>query len=169
MYHPSKSASNQARGNGQKMLSFFVLLLLAIVTEGGHKHLSAFYMTSRPVLNSSQGGDGARAKWSYTAVRGCQHFNNRKLLCRSRTLTGMQIFPLAVSLSLDSFSLSFLQCHHPHTFIRLSFFAPPTLQLFQINPINVKRYGVMPIFFWLLSSYPHVFTSLSVSSKLALP
>ena len=102
--------SNQTSGLLGMDSVFFLLLLLLLPFSSsffllstlrgrGHKHLSAFYMTSWPVLNSRQGSDGAGAKWSYIAVRGCQCFNNWELLCHSRALTGMQIFPLSIILS----------------------------------------------------------------------
>lgn len=104
-------------------------------------------MTPRPVLNSSQGGDGAGAKWSYIAVRGCQRFNNWELLCRSRTLTGMQTFPLSVFFF---FWYAFVSFAPPFSNVTtrtvpwssLYFFAPLP---FKINQISVK-YGVIQIF-----------------------
>lgn len=123
-FTPLSNQTSGAVGNGQKIsLSLsFSLLLPVILTGREHKHLSAFYTTSWPVLNSSRDGDGAGGKWSYIAVRGCQRFNNREPRRCSHTLTGMQIFPFVCFLdprllSHSTALLSCLCCHASPTLV----------------------------------------------------
>lgn len=88
----SNQTSGLQRMDRRFIYLFIYFLLLAILTGGRHKHLSVFYMTSWPVWNSSQGGDGAGAKWSYIAVRRCQRFNNRASLSFSHADRNADIF-----------------------------------------------------------------------------
>lgn len=124
----SNQTSGLQRMDRRFIYLFIYFLLLAILTGGRHKHLSVFYMTSWPVWNSSQGGDGAGAKWSYIAVRRCQRFNNRASLSFSHADRNADIFfvlffffcPHSVCFPLGC--PPFLQCDHAHISIILFFF-----------------------------------------------
>lgn len=155
MCHPSKSAFLHYWIKQvccwewtEDIFFIFYFLLLAILMERGHKYLSALYMTSQPVLNSSQGADGAGAKWSYIAVRGCQHFNNRAFLPFSHT-----------DRNADTFFVCFCLLFFPPPNTPPSFFSP-FLGWFTNNS-EIQRDQNVPFLFPppsvnnnLLSSFP---------------